>query len=526
MGNATKKLGELLDYLDSENLLLPEIQRDFVWDKKNILMLFDSLYRELPIGNVLVWKARHRVGSKKLRASIHRIGKRIDSFYGYLLDGQQRLTAVKLVRDDPDDYSLMFNILTEVDNEEPFTWKARWNESSPWYVAVSRVLENGFHPMDVLDVLKEEEDYDQSKHRVAIDRALRRLQDILRYDIGVIEYDEDNYQKAMELFIRFNSTGKKLSKPELALAQLALAAPKLVTEGIGDLQERIPGFSFTKSFLLQCLVSIHTTRMKMAQPQRIWDNSDERSIRLSWKKAEKGVERIVEFLTGIIQWDATSWVPSMVTLVPLIYVFGLGNKPSVEERHLAKKWLLLANVRSVFAGSGYHKFETLFHFLKNDPTVDTLWKYTHRDFHSNKIKPEDFDTKRKSGSIMSLYIAMLRGRHAEDWKRGTPLNGRVVGENAELQVHHFFPQALLREHEFNNDSINTFANYTVISKNTNLECRAEEPAKYIKRLKIEKKHLKAQYIPMDRNLWKVENYENFLAERRRLLARQANMFLG
>ena len=526
MGNTTKKLGELLDNLDSENLLLPEIQRDFVWNRKDILKLFDSLYRELPVGNVLVWKARHVVGSKKLRAPIHRIGKRLDGFYGYLLDGQQRLTAVKLVRDDPDEYSLMFNLLTEVDSEEPFTWEARWNESSPWYVPVSRVLEGGFHPMDVIDELKEVEDYDQSKHRFAVDQALRRLQDILRYDIGVIEYEEDDYQKATELFIRFNSTGKKLSKPELALAQLALAAPKLVVDGIGALQDRLPGFSFTKPFLLQCLVSIHTTRMKMVQPQRIWDNSDERSIRSSWKKTERGIERIVEFLTGTIQWDATSWVPSMVTLVPLIYVFGLGSKASVQERELAKKWLLLANVRSIFTGLGYHRFEALIRFLKKAPTVDTLWKYTHRYFQPNKIKPDDFDTKRKSGSVMSLYIAMLRGQHAVDWKRGTPLNGRVVGDNAELQVHHFFPQALLREHRFDSGSINTFANYTIISKNTNLECQAEEPVQYIRRLKIEKRLLKSQYIPLDRNLWKVENYEHFLAERRKLLAQQANRFLG
>ncbi|RJO73138.1 MAG: DUF262 domain-containing protein [Myxococcales bacterium] len=526
MGNTTKKLGELLDHLDSENLLLPEIQRDFVWDMKNILKLFDSLYHELPIGNVLVWKAKHSVGAKKLRAPIHRIGKPLDGFYGYLLDGQQRLTAVKLVRDDPDKYPLMFNMLSALKNEEPFTWKARWNESSPWYISVSRVLFSGFHALDVIDELKNEEEYDPKVHRSAIDQALRRLQDILRYDIGIIEYDEDDYQKATELFIRFNSTGKKLSKPELALAQLALAAPKLVSEGIGKLQDRHPGFRFTNPFLLQCLVSIHATRMKIDQPERIWEKSDERSIRSSWRNTEKGVDRIVEFLTGTIQWDATSWVPSMVTLVPLLYVFGLGGKPNPEERRLAKKWLLLANTRAIFTGKGYHKFEALFRYLKNDPSMETLWRYTHRGIHPQKIKPEDFNTKRKSGAIMSLYVALLRGHHAEDWKRETLLNGRVIGDNAELQVHHFFPQALLREHRFSSDDINTFANYTIISKDTNLECRVEEPAEYIQRLKIDKRHLKAQCVPLNRSLWKVDRYKDFLEERRRLLAQQANKFLG
>lgn len=58
MGLTTKTLGELLDYMDSdsERLKLPEIQREFVWNKQNIKLLFDSLYRELPIGQMLVWK--------------------------------------------------------------------------------------------------------------------------------------------------------------------------------------------------------------------------------------------------------------------------------------------------------------------------------------------------------------------------------------------------------------------------------------------------------------------------------------
>jgi Protein of unknown function DUF262 len=526
MGNTTKKLGDLLDHLDSESLLLPEIQRDFVWHRKSILKLFDSLYQELPIGNILVWKARHAVGAKKIRAPKRRIGKSIDGFYGYLLDGQQRLTSVKLVRDDPDNYPLMFNMLADVEDEEPFAWQGRRNKSSPWYVPVSRVLEPGFHPMDVLDELKGVEDYDQKKHRQPIDQALRRLQDVLRYDMGVMEYDEDDYQKATELFIRFNSTGKKLSKPELALAQLALAAPALVTEGIGDLQERLPGFVFTKPFLLQSLVSIHATRLKIDQPKQLWENSDERAIRTSWKKTESGVGRVVEFLSGTIQWDATSWVPSMVTLLPLIYIFGLGGKPNAEDRRLARRWLILANIQALFSGKGYHKFEALFRYLKNAPSVETLWKYTHRDLQPKKIVADDFDTKRKVGAVMSLYIAMLRHSHALDWKRGTPLNGRVVGDNAELQVHHFFPQALLKKHGFGSDDINTFANYTIISKETNLNCGAEEPDQYLHKLKIDKKHLRTQCIPLKPHLWKVVNYEAFIEERQKLLAQQANRFIG
>ena len=55
MGIANKKLKDLLNRFDAAELVLPEIQRDFVWGKNNVLLLFDSLYRGLPIGSMLVW---------------------------------------------------------------------------------------------------------------------------------------------------------------------------------------------------------------------------------------------------------------------------------------------------------------------------------------------------------------------------------------------------------------------------------------------------------------------------------------
>ena len=104
MANATKTLQQLLGHYDSDELVVPEIQRDFVWDKRNVLMLFDSLYRQLPIGSMLVWKAKKEV-PVKLGVKL-----KLNTFYGYLLDGQQRLTAIKYIRDNDEKYPLLFSL--------------------------------------------------------------------------------------------------------------------------------------------------------------------------------------------------------------------------------------------------------------------------------------------------------------------------------------------------------------------------------------------------------------------------------
>ena len=61
MGTSDKSISKLLEHIDNSELVLPEIQRDFIWDRKSVLRLFDSLYRRFPIGYMLVWKAKKTV---------------------------------------------------------------------------------------------------------------------------------------------------------------------------------------------------------------------------------------------------------------------------------------------------------------------------------------------------------------------------------------------------------------------------------------------------------------------------------
>src|SRR5688572_10119545 len=131
----TKTIRDLLKHIDSEELVLPEIQRDFVWTKRSVLKLFDSLYRGMPIGHFLVWKAKRAVNTKRFAArKAPQNPAEIESFYGYLLDGQQRLTAIGRVRDHDPDYPLRFNLRPSDhrDGESRFSWESSRNIEDPW----------------------------------------------------------------------------------------------------------------------------------------------------------------------------------------------------------------------------------------------------------------------------------------------------------------------------------------------------------------------------------------------------------
>ena len=191
MGITNKSLKILLDHIDANELVLPEIQRDFVWSKKNVLLLFDSLYRGLPIGYMLVWQAKIAVAHKGFGVKKKiKIGQAVDNFYGYLLDGQQRLTAIKLVRDRDEKYPLVF-ALDSPEKENPemgrFHYRARWN-NNPFYIPVSDVLSNEVKPLQILDQLKDYEGFDYNNDGEKVLASLTKLKAVMDYEVGIINF--------------------------------------------------------------------------------------------------------------------------------------------------------------------------------------------------------------------------------------------------------------------------------------------------------------------------------------------------
>ena len=82
------KISTILDHIDSGHMALPEFQRGYVWNRKQVRELFDSLYCRHPVGGLLVWatqsnEAEHR-GEGQLAAGVVKL----------LLDGQQRVTSL------------------------------------------------------------------------------------------------------------------------------------------------------------------------------------------------------------------------------------------------------------------------------------------------------------------------------------------------------------------------------------------------------------------------------------------------
>src|SRR5688572_1384263 len=101
------KVGALVDLKRDGKLMLPDLQRGFVWTPERVRSLLDSLYRRYPVGALLLWKPTWRTPEAPFVTRAWDLALPDDKGLGapekapevlpggcFVLDGQQRLTSL------------------------------------------------------------------------------------------------------------------------------------------------------------------------------------------------------------------------------------------------------------------------------------------------------------------------------------------------------------------------------------------------------------------------------------------------
>ena len=107
MQSSDLTINALLKRVAADKIVIPSIQRSFVWKQHSIVELFDSLMRGYPIGSMLIWRMRPGENQHIRLSRLYRDfkGERLpasavhppkDQFVDALLDGQQRVTALNI----------------------------------------------------------------------------------------------------------------------------------------------------------------------------------------------------------------------------------------------------------------------------------------------------------------------------------------------------------------------------------------------------------------------------------------------
>ena len=125
-----------------------------------------------------------------------------------------------------------------------------------------------------------------------------------------------------------------------------------------------------------------------------------------------------------------------------------------------------------------------------------------------------------------LYL-LTRVYEARDWEDDLPLSNHLLGANTSLEIHHIFPKSKLYAQYYKRAEVNAIANFTFLTKETNLKVSNKDPQDYFTH--YEEKHpgtISSHWIPIDQpELMQYEHYPKFLDARRILLSQKANDLL-
>ena len=103
------ELRQILDGVESMEMVMPEFQREYVWPIEDAKQLFVSMFKGYPTGCLLFWETEDPPAIKNKAVDTEKLG-----LTKVILDGQQRLTTLyMLIRGDIPPYYTMDDILQD-----------------------------------------------------------------------------------------------------------------------------------------------------------------------------------------------------------------------------------------------------------------------------------------------------------------------------------------------------------------------------------------------------------------------------
>lgn len=527
-------LEQILGYIKSGEIAIPEIQRPFVWKPRQVRDLIDSLYMGYPTGYLIISQSP----DMKLKDGSQSAGKKI------MIDGQQRVTALmtsivgmEVIGGDFKKRRIKISFNPQAIGEDEEIFKVQDNailKDKKWIADIAEIFKPDF---DQWGFVNEYCKINPGINGSQMNKVLMRLLDIKNRQIGVISLDKDlNIDEVTEIFIRINSQGEKLNQADFAMSKIAAN-----TEYEGNaLRKAIDYFShlavepdwysdmtkdaaFMKSKYAEKLKWLRDDRESIFDPDyndilriafmykfgraklkdlvsllggRDFETREYKEViaEESFKKLSDGVVDFMNqytfsnFILGIkaAGFVSSKLINSQMTLdfAYTLYLF-LNSDTTIDKtqiKHYVAKWFVMATLTSRYIGSPESQmdfdikrirekgFLSFFHEVEEANLSETFW---------NVRLVQSLETPVANSPFFNVFLA------AQIYFGDNALfsNGTKVGYLITLMgdVHHIFPKQYLRKSGYNDKrQYNQIANFTYLDTQVNKAISNDAPCVYFK----------------------------------------------
>lgn len=528
-------LEQILGFIKSGQIAIPEIQRPFVWKPKQVRDLIDSLYMGYPTGYLIISQSP----DMRLKDGTLSIGKQI------LIDGQQRVTALMTAIVGMEILNssfkrkrikISFNPLANPDEDEEL-FKVQDNailKDKRWIPDIAEVFKSGF------DLWQFVNQYCIDNPEISgsqLNNILMRLIDIKNRQIGVITLSKDlNIDEVTEIFIRINSQGAKLNQADFAMSKIAAN----VEYGGNTLRKAIDYFShlaivpewyndMTKDS--EFMQTDYAVKLKWLKDDRetIFDPDYNDILRISFMykfgraklkdlvsllggrdfitreyKEEIAEESFSKLTEGVVdfmnQYSFSNFVLAMksagyiseklinsqmtLDFAYMLYLL-LNADPSIDKnqiKHYVTKWYVMSVLTNRYIGSPETVMDFDLRRIKERGFTTFFSEIEKGNLHEQFWEVtlvQRLETSVINSPFFNTFIA-AQVYFDDDalFSKGTKIGYliNIIGD-----VHHIFPKQYLRNNGFDDKSLyNQIANFTYLDTIVNKDISDEAPNVYFK----------------------------------------------
>lgn len=514
-------LNNLIVEVSKGRYRIPQFQREYVWEKSKVVELFDSIYKEWPIGTFFLWKAGreyNRLFRRSIDLNIPPIQD--DDDISFILDGQQRITSLYVtlmgLTVGKTNYG---HICFDVKNEK-FTFREPENRQ---YIAVCDIWRE-----NLLKISKRVEE----KHH----NSLERCRDTLAtYPISVVEVRGSviDLPAACKIFQRINQSGKRLDRFDLISAMTFNPEFDLREKFKQDISAKLKQKAFgeiSPTVVTQLMALVK----KGACTEGVEYSLTSDEIISMWGEIVESIMLAADTLRKNVGVINGSFLPYDAILTLLSYFYAKSKRRSPSERELIwiKKWFWRASFSQHYGSGGATKIgrdKELFDILLAGdlPAFEPAMNITPDMLIKTKM------TWSRS-AIRNAFLCLLAQRDPVHLVNNSPLdlvNGGI-SDFTNPEKHHVFPQAFLCDQGSCEMEVHSLPNFCFLPAELNKRISHTGPSIYIPELKKENPNFgeaaKTHLLPIseDAGLEEEDGYLQFLKVRSGLIIREIERLTG
>lgn len=544
-------ISQLMEDINEGRMKLPEMQRPYVWTKQQVLDLFDSLYRGYPIGTILRWQSNNsEVKMRDFALNETNKNKFMESFM--LLDGQQRLTSLSAVingqkikarsKKNLIDLDIYFNLAgsseltTEPidkedadDEDEDFEEQeamTKDNGSALFVIGDKQIASNKSY-ISLSKLYQFSDAYEfliatgyESNVIGSYYKKLKPLFEIRNMELPVTTLSKKlSYKEVVDIFVRTNSKGTRLTSCDLALAKITskwTGSLKLFEDFIDNCTE----WDLNMDTLLRTLTAILTGKGDF----EALDSLSKEELEKGWEHTKNAINSAINYLTKRFNIETGILLTSYHFLVVLAYFVHLNDKKCIsnDELNYMYRWILIGSAKGRYGSSADTRLNDDLATIKSGK-ITQLLELLKQQTPLEITESDLTGAQEKKGYLKLIFILMRYKKLGMDPMTKMPLSVKNKGKKDSIEKHHLFPKNQLKN-KWDNNMINDLSNFTFIGKVTNVKITDREPEEYLEEILTisGEKILQEHFIPLDKELWKLENFPRFLSERRKLLVKFIN----